>query len=123
MTTITLEKEKKLWRGAIPWVACNPFLDNNRAVLIHRVRHVTTHKIGSRWPSHISIHCWCGNTMTGTKKFTFLSRVPDDRILCARCDDKAIESGRPSASDLSGKHVHTGGVVAIKRCCQQEPTP
>ncbi len=114
---IALEKEKDLRGKKIPWVSCKPFVENSRAVLIHRPRRVTTHKISERWPSHIAVHCWCGNAMTGTKKFTFLDAPGDDRIVCARCEDAAVDAGLPSSGELAGKHVHTGGVVAVTRCC------
>ena len=122
MTTIALKKEKSLRNGAIPWTSCKPYVENTKAVLIHRPRHVTTHKIGDHWPAHLGIHCWCGNCMTGTTKFTFLDAPPENSILCARCEDNAVANGLPSASELAGRHVHTGGVVAVKRCCKgQEP--
>ena len=105
--------------GGIPWVACEPFVDNTMAVLIHRVRYVSTHKIGEKYPAHISVQCWCGNGMTGTKKFTFLSAPPEGRIVCARCEDTAVAAGMPTSEELAGKHVHTGGVVAKRRCCKE----
>lgn len=115
---VALEKKKK--SSGVHWTACEPFVENSRAVLIHRVRHVSTHKIGPRWPAHLAVHCWCGNGMTGTDKFTFLSAPPDGRIVCARCEDSAVEAGLPSSAHLAGKHVHTGGVVAVRRCCESE---
>lgn len=124
---IRLEKEPRLRKG-VPWVACRPFVENSMAVLIHRVRYVTTHKIGPRWEAHLGVHAWCGNGMTGTKKFTFLDAPPDGKLVCARCDAKATAAGLPSSSNLAGHHVHLGGVVAVQLCCdparttQQEPT-
>lgn len=114
---IAIEKERKLSKGSIPWTACKPFIENSKAVLIHRPRYVTTHKIGPRWGAHISVHCWCGNAMSGTKKFTFLDAPGDGAIVCARCEDRAVAAGLQPSSSLAGKHVHTGGVVAIARCC------
>lgn len=115
---VKLEKEKSSQRfGGIPWVACKPFVENSRAVLIHRVRHVTTHKIGPRWAAHIGMHAWCGNCMTGTKKFTFLDAPPDGRFVCARCEKAAIAAGLPTSDELAGHHVHLGGVVAVQLCC------
>lgn len=119
MTTLALKKDKSLGRGAIPWTAALPFIENKKAVLIHRPRHITTHTLlAPRWGPHMAIACWCGNTMTGTTKFTFLDAPPEDSILCARCEDNAVANGLPSASELAGRHVHTGGVVAVKRCCK-----
>lgn len=113
---LALEKEKDLRGNKVPWVSCKPFVENSMAVLIHRPRRVTTHKIGPKWAAHIAVHAWCGNGMTGSKKFTFLDAPPRGRIVCARCEDKAVEAGLPSSSALVGEHVCTGGVVAVSRC-------
>lgn len=119
---IAIEKEPRIGRhkGSIPWTACEPFVENTKATLIHRVRHVTTHKIGDRWKAHIAVTMWCGNGSTGTKKFTFLAEPPQGRILCARCEDAAVGFGHPSAESIAGRHVHTGGVIAVARCCDLE---
>lgn len=115
---VPIEKAKKL-RGAIPWTACEPYVENSRAVLIHRVRHVTTHQIGPSYRPHLAVHAWCGNGMTGTKKFTFLAEPPTDRLLCARCEEHAIKHGQPSTEQLIGRHAHIGGVVAVQYCCKE----
>jgi len=117
---LPLQKDKTLPRfapGALPWVSCQPFVENSRAILIHRPRMVTTHKIGPRWKSHIAITQWCGNSSTGTKKFTFLDAPPDGKLLCARCEEKAVAAGQQPASAIAGKHVHLGGLVAVQLCC------
>lgn len=118
---IALEKDKPSRAPGthLPWLSCKPFLDNSRAVLIHRPRKVTTHRIGSKWASHISATNWCGNCMSGGKKFTFLDAPPEGRIVCARCEDAAIAAGLPTSSQLAGQHVHTGGVIAVMRCCTE----
>lgn len=120
---VRLEQPKNLTRlrrfgqSLMPWASCLPFVENSKAVLIHRPREVITHKIGERWDSHISVKCWCNNVMTGTKKFTFLDAPSGDKIVCARCEDAAVNAGMPSSSEIAGRHVHTGGVVAKMRCC------
>jgi hypothetical protein len=115
---LALEKEKDLRGGnKVPWVSCQPFVENSRAVLIHRPRRVTTHKIGPKWAAHISVHAWCGNSMSGSKKFTFLDAPAPERIVCARCEANAVANGLPASSALAGRHVHLGGVVAIAHCC------
>ncbi|MDD5326057.1 MAG: hypothetical protein PHR71_12260 [Polaromonas sp.] len=116
---IAIEKNKDARMG-IRWTACEPFIENSMAVLIHRVRRVTTHKIGDRWKAHISVHCWCGNSMSGTKKFTFLDAPPEGRIVCGRCEDFAIKAGKPTSEQLTGRHIHTGGVIAVRRCCEEK---
>ena len=116
---LALKKDKRLRPefNGIPWVSCSPFVENSMARLIHRPRTVTTHKIGPKYKSHIAIGCWCGNSQTGTTKFTFLDAPPEGKILCARCEKKAVKAGLPSADSLAGRHVHIGGVVAVKHCC------
>lgn len=113
---IALRKHPKHTEG-IPWVACEPFVENSKAALIHRVRYVTTHKIGDRWKPHLAVQAWCGNGATGTKKFTFLAEPPEGRIVCARCEAFAVSYGHPPSEAIAGRHVHTGGVIAVAHCC------
>lgn len=126
MSTAPIEKDPALRRGtmhkgAVPWVDCKPFVENSMAVLIHRPRYVTTHKIGPKWPAHLAVHAWCGNGATGTTKFTFLDAPPDGRLVCARCEAKALSAGLPASADLAGRHVHLGSVVAVQTCCGSAP--
>lgn len=118
---ITLEKPKEP-RFGIPWSSCSPFIENSKAVLIHRPRYVVTHKIGPKWKAHISISCWCGNSFSGTKKFTFLDSPKQESLLCARCEEKAVQAGLPPAHIITGNHVHLGRVVAQKMCCLEGGT-
>jgi len=117
---IELEKPKETRpevRG-MPWSSCKPFVENSKAVLIHRPRMVTMHRIREKYRPHIAVAMWCGNTHAGTKKFTFLDAPPKGRIVCARCEEKAVDAGLPSSSQLAGEHVHIGGVIAVAHCCQ-----
>lgn len=117
---VALEKVRGLSGGAIPWIACEPFVENKMAVLVHRVRSVTTYKIGERWKAHIAVGCWCGNHMAGTHKFTFLAAPKDDAIVCARCESAAVKEGMPASESLAGRHVHIGGVKAFRTCCEAD---
>ena len=119
---LTLEKPKNQ-RYGIHWSSCSPFIENSKAVLIHRPRYVVTHKIGERWKSHIAVSCWCGSSFTGTKKFTFLDAPKEDALLCARCEEKATQAGLPSAYALTGHHVHIGRVIAQQMCCLEGDKP
>ena len=119
---LPLQKPKDR-RFGIYWSSCSPFIENTRAVLIHRPRYVVTHKIGDKYKAHIAIGCWCGTSFTGTKKFTFLDAPPDGKLLCARCEEKAVQSGQHSAEHLTGHHVHVGHVIAQRLCHIERPTP
>jgi len=108
---------KKVKHGISTWLSCPPFVQNSKAVLIHRPRFVSTYKIGEKWKSHIGIGHYCGNSACGNKKFTFLDTLSDEMILCAVCENNALLAGLPSAESIVGKHVHIGGVKAVKHCC------
>lgn len=117
---LPLQKEKGL-RGyvKVPWTESLPFVENRRAVLIHRPRRVTTHQISEKDSPHIGMQCWCGTCFSGTTKFTFLDAPPDGKLLCLRCETEAVKAGLPSANQLVGHHVHLGRVVPEQVCCQQ----
>ena len=97
------------------WKACLPFLENTRAVLIHRPRSVQTINIHSE--PHIAVQNWCGTGFAGRKKLTFLSAPPEGKLLCQRCERNAVRAGQPSADALAGRHVHQGKLVAVQTCC------
>lgn len=102
-----------------PWTSCTPFVDNNKALLIHRPRVVVTYK--TQKIPHIGITFWCGNSACGDdKKFTFTDSPSLNKYLCARCEAAAIDAGLPSADDLAGHHVHIGKLIAVKNCCGGE---
>ena len=109
---------KKNHRFGIAWAESSPFVDNSLALLVHRPRYITTHKIGEKYKSHIAVEALCGNSFTGTKKFTFLDAPPDNKLLCARCEEVAAKRNMPSAESLAGRHVHIGRLVAQQMCCQ-----
>lgn len=104
-------------RFGIAWKEASPFVDNSRAILAHRPRYIFTHKISEKWKTHISVECWCGNSFSGTKKFTFLDEPPDNKLLCARCEEMAVKHGQPSSEQLTGRHVHIGRLVPQQLCC------
>jgi hypothetical protein len=118
---IALKRPKDSRRAATVWSACLPFVDNDRAVLIHRPKAVQSFKI-HRLP-HLGVHYWCNGMATGGKNFTFLALAPENKLVCQRCEDAAIESGLPSTDELCGAHRHKGTVVAVRTCHTQEPTP
>lgn len=78
----------------------------------------TAHAGGNTGPSNNNGPTFGGNTTnTGTKKFTFLDRIPKGRLLCERCEANAWAHEQPSAESIMKKHVHLGRVVAQQTCC------
>lgn len=100
------------------WSEVEPFVENTRAVLIHRPRCVAVHRISDKYAPHLAVETWCGTTYTGTKKFTFLTRIPKKRLLCERCEANATKHEQPSAESIMKRHVHLGRVVAQQTCCK-----
>ena len=117
---LALQRPKDTRRAVAVWVSCLPFVDNDRAVLIHRPKAVQSFKI-HRLP-HLGVHYWCNGMATGGKNFTFLALAPENKLVCQRCEDAAIEAGLPSTDELCGAHRHKGTVVAVRTCHTQEPT-
>ena len=117
---IKLQVNHKRLHGEIPWSECSPFIENSKAVLIHRPRFVSTFQIGPKYKAHIAVRGWCGNHFTGLKKFTFLDSPPYGALVCERCERAAMKMGEPSSHALVGRHVHLGHVVAQQSCCIQE---
>ena len=104
-------------RAVVFWKSSLPFVENSRGVLIHRPRYVHMYDLGNRWGRHLAVHYWCGNATSGTKHITFLSEPPENKLLCAVCDARAVLAELPSASSICGRHVHVGRVVAHQTCC------
>lgn len=114
---LSLERsEDPLDRVALVWTTCLPFIENSRGVLIHRPRRVTTYKVHD-YP-HLAINYYCGNGTTGTKNMTFLSDVPEGKLLCGYCEARAVMAGLPSTDELCGRHVHLGKVIGVQTCCR-----
>jgi len=89
-----------------------PFVENSRAVLVHRVRHIEQHKLGDRRP-HLAIKMWCGNTQCGMEKFTFHDDPPKDKLVCQRCEFEAVAAGKPNSADLANRPINTGKTEAV----------
>ena len=114
---VRLQVRGKRCRNEIPWSECSPFVENSMAVLVHRPRSVSTHRISDKYKAHIAVRGWCGNHFTGLKKFTFLDAPPDGKLVCERCELLAVKAGEPSSHALVGRHVHLGHVVPQQTCC------
>jgi hypothetical protein len=105
----------------INWKTCLPFLENKRAVLIHRPRAISTvAKSAISKHSYLIAKMWCGTSMTNGENWTFLESPPDGKVICAKCEAMAIVNGFPSSYSLVGHHVHVGGVRAFITCCKED---
>jgi hypothetical protein len=107
----------RLWGVSTVWRDCAPFVENGRAILIHRPRSVVTYNIHAA--PHIGVNYWCGNQVSTSGKITFLSEPPHDRLLCEACEARAVMAGHPTATEIVGRHVHIGRLKAIRMCCPQ----
>lgn len=106
-------------KAGYPWAACSPFVDNDRAQLVHRPANVTTYKIHA-YP-HTAIQFLCGNSTSSSKDiYHFSDTIDGTKLLCQRCEDAAVRLGMPSADDLCGGHVHKGKLVPVQVCCIDE---
>lgn len=97
-----------------PWKSCLPFVENKRGVLVHRPKAVATITLLGK--SHIAIVHWCGLHISGGDNLAFVSEPQTESILCARCEQVATKAGLESASGITGRHVHVGGVRAFTTC-------
>lgn len=114
---ITLEKAKRESGWAYMVITqCKPFVRNLRAKLIHGPKHSEVYKCGNRRP-HLAITCYCGSSFTAGEKMSFIDAPDQEEIVCARCEEAAVNSGKPTSDELAGRHVHIGGIKAFKMCC------
>lgn len=113
---LEVREDQKSDHRVFPLTSSAPFVENSRGVLIHRPRSGAIYNIHKN--PHIGVRFWCGmaTTSSGTN-LTFLDSPPDDKILCARCEEFAAKNGLPSADSLAGRHVHVGRTIAAITCC------
>lgn len=107
------------------WRDCEPFVENRRGVLIHRPKAVNVYTTSRRSKMHIAIHFYCGSGTTDCDKsqnVTFLAVPPEDSLLCAACEARAVMAGLPTTTSIAGRHVHVGKLKAIRTCCAEEAT-
>jgi len=100
------------------WKDSEPFVENSRGILIHRPRDIRTYNLKGYKP-HLGINYYCGGTSTGNDNFTFLAEVPEDRLLCQACENRALMCGQKSADEIVGRHVHKGKLKQVKTCCNE----
>ena len=80
-----------------------PFYKSNNAntKYFHRVRSVNNH-----WLGHSSVRFWCGNNgFLSSGRGKLFSKIPDEGVLCAVCEGKAIGAGQDGARIINGRKV------------------
>lgn len=124
---IKLKKEKRRWLvvpRAREWEESRPFVINKQGVLTHRPMTVKSYRHISGGGGYLVVQNYCGNSSSGgddwygSGKYTFLNAPEEDAIVCQRCEEAAIAEGLPASHELAGRHVHVGGVKAVRACCE-----
>ncbi len=102
----------------IAWKESEPFVNNTRGQLIHRVRWVESIRYYGEH-RHLAVRYMCGGGTTGDtdENLEFCATVPKGRVLCARCEAQSAVEGQKTAEQLCRKkHVCKGGTVIVKSC-------
>lgn len=97
------------------WTRAAPFFQAR--YLVHRVHHVVSF-LEDGQVTHIHVTYWCNGG--GGNPDGFCEEPAAKRILCARCEAAAVEAGKPAADLIVGRHVHIGGLRAVRTCCTEE---
>lgn len=117
---VELDSIKRVIRANIfPWKKGKPFVENSKGQIVHRLRGGATYQ--NLRKAHIGVDFWCGMATTSSgDNLTFLDAPPEGKILCARCEAIATSRGLTPAGTLAGRHIHIGGVQAVRTCCSRE---
>lgn len=92
----------------VPMAKSLPYFKTGRSVYIHRVRSGSFHYKGGEY-THGAVQYWCGGMgyLASPKRphNTFLSELPENAILCATCEARAIGAGRDESRTINGHTV------------------
>lgn len=102
---------------SVQWKMTVPFVINQRGVLVHRVKSASSHPLSNGALHHSCVN-WCGSGFY-SGQLKFVETPPENRLLCAVCEDNAVRHGEKTADDLAGRHVHKGRLKAHRTCCQE----
>jgi len=94
-----------------------PYINNPRAVLIHRPRWINIYGC-----KRMAIRSYCGQVIHSKAKnlVKMAHQVDRNQVVCLHCENKAVEAGLPSTTQLHIHHVCVGGVKAFSQCCPEE---
>lgn len=100
----------------IDWKESLPFVVNPRGLLTHRVKWAATQFTGDE--SHTAIGYWCGNQ--GNRLCDFVEVPPQERLVCARCEEMAVAAGEPTSEQIAGRHACMGELRVKRLCCESD---
>jgi len=112
MTKVTLEViEDHGWSNSHTTIKSAlkslPFYKGRRGIYFHRVRRIQQYWSDGRY-SHSAVDFWCGNSGglgMGRRQGFLAAEIPDDGVLCATCEGRAIGAGQLGARTINGKPV------------------
>lgn len=109
MIKVKLEKSKSFEndsyaKGAKSIGFSLPYYKSRAGKYYHRVRSATNHWRAEKL-SHTSVSFWCSNGGFIGSKGRLYAKVPDDGVLCAVCEGKAIGAGLDGERKINGKKV------------------
>lgn len=113
-----IKVQPRFWDSTEVWAESEPFLHNPRGYLTHRVRAVQS-IVGHKGKIHFVADMWCNGTVCFKDKDQLVSTPPEGRLVCARCEAKAVEKGEMTSDQLAGQHVHKGVMRPVKTCCTE----
>lgn len=93
-----------------------PFFNNPRGVLSHRVRAVFKLDCTHYKMPRLIFEYWCESSGSAHDE-TDLVSDPGHRLVCVRCEANAIAKGEKTSSDLVGHHICTGVCRPVNTCC------
>jgi hypothetical protein len=122
MKQLPLQKSNKITGWARTWLKGSwktsaPFVKNTRGRLIHRPRVVNLYNPVDM-PPHLSVHYYCGQQTTNNQNnLTFTDTLGEEELLCEMCETNARKIKLPTAESILRRHIHTGKIKLMQRCC------
>lgn len=108
------EPKKPQWEGlmkSVPVTFAYPYFKSGFGAYTHRVRTaITLVRKDTGENSHVSLTAWCGcngflHPTPKTKSATQWAELPEDAILCATCEGRAIGAGMDGSREINGREV------------------